>query len=77
MLYWLPDFKFQKSEGVPPALTVSRAQLLLPFPRYTSVALSNADTGSARYYSFYFRAQRRFASGLSLPGILYLVTQFG
>jgi hypothetical protein len=46
--------------------TVSRAQLLLPFPQYTSVTLSNRDTGSARYYSFYFRAQRRYANGLSL-----------
>ena len=46
--------------------TVSRAQLLLPFPQYTSVALANADTAGSRYYSFYFRAERRFANGLSL-----------
>lgn len=46
--------------------TVPRSQLLLPFPEYTSITLANADTGSARYYSFYFRAQRRFANGLSL-----------
>ena len=46
--------------------TVSRAQLLLPFPQYTSVALYNSDTGLAYYYAGYFRAQRRFASGLSV-----------
>jgi hypothetical protein len=46
--------------------TVSQAQLLLPYPQYTSVALQNADAGSARYYSFYFRGERRFSNGLSL-----------
>ncbi len=46
--------------------TISPIQLLLPFPEYTSVALTNGDTGAARYYSFYFRAQRRFSHGLSL-----------
>ena len=45
---------------------VSRAQLLLPFPQYTSVTLSNSDTGSARYYAAYFRVQRRLQNGLTL-----------
>lgn len=45
---------------------VTRAQLLLPFPQYTSVTLANSNTGSARYYSAYFRAERRFSYGLSL-----------
>ncbi|MBV9771008.1 MAG: TonB-dependent receptor [Bryobacterales bacterium] len=45
---------------------VTEAQLLLPYPQYTSLQLSNNDSGSARYYSFYFRAQRRFAHGISL-----------
>ncbi len=45
---------------------VSRAQLLLPFPQYTSVTLSNSDTGSGRYYAAYFRVQRRLANGLTL-----------
>jgi len=45
--------------------TVTRAQLLLPFPQYTSVALADADTGTSLYYAFYFRAERRFANGLS------------
>jgi hypothetical protein len=45
---------------------VSRAQLLLPFPQYTSVTLNNSDTGSAYYYAWYFRADRRFRNGLTL-----------
>ena len=46
--------------------TISPVQLLLPFPQYTSVALSTSGTAAARYYSFYFRGQRRFANGISL-----------
>jgi trimeric autotransporter adhesin len=46
--------------------SVNRLQLLLPFPQYTSVLLSNSDTGGSRYYSFYFRAQRKFANGLTV-----------
>jgi len=45
---------------------VSPVQLLLPYPEYTSVSLSDSGTASARYYSFYFRANRRFANGISL-----------
>jgi trimeric autotransporter adhesin len=46
--------------------TVSREQLLLPFPQYTSVSLNNNDTGRAIYYSAYIRGQRRLAKGLTL-----------
>jgi hypothetical protein len=46
--------------------SVSRAQLLLPYPQYTSVALADSDTASNRYYAFFIRAERRFANGLSL-----------
>jgi hypothetical protein len=45
---------------------VSQAQLLLPFPQYTSVSVSNASTAAALYYSFYVRAERRFSNGLSI-----------
>ena len=51
------------SVGTP---TISALQLLLPYPQYTSLTLANSDAGSARYYSFYIRAQRRFSNGLSL-----------
>lgn len=46
--------------------TVDRLQLLLPYPQYTSVSLSNANTAASIYYSFYVRAQRRYANGLTL-----------
>jgi trimeric autotransporter adhesin len=46
--------------------TVSALQLLLPYPQYTSVSLSNANTAASIYYSFYVRAQRRYANGLTL-----------
>jgi hypothetical protein len=45
---------------------VTQAQLLLPFPQYTSVSVSNASTAAALYYSFYVRAERRFSNGLSI-----------
>src|SRR5579883_767148 len=46
--------------------TISQAQLLSPFPQYTSVTLQNSDSAASRYYSFYIRGERRFANGLSL-----------
>ncbi|HYA18415.1 MAG TPA: TonB-dependent receptor [Bryobacteraceae bacterium] len=46
--------------------TVSRLQLLLPFPQYTSVALANSGTAASIYYAFYLRAQKKLSNGLSL-----------
>jgi trimeric autotransporter adhesin len=46
--------------------TISRAQLLLPFPQYTSVTLANSDSGSAYYYAAYVRGDRRLRNGLTL-----------
>lgn len=46
--------------------TIPRAQLLMPFPQFTSVALSNYGAAGARYYSFYVRGERRYNNGLSL-----------
>jgi hypothetical protein len=40
--------------------------LLFPFPQYTSVSVSNADTAASIYYSFYARAERRFSNGLMI-----------
>ncbi|HEX4135106.1 MAG TPA: carboxypeptidase-like regulatory domain-containing protein [Bryobacteraceae bacterium] len=45
---------------------VSQLQLLLPYPQYTSVSVSNASTAASLYYSFYVRAERRFSNGLSI-----------
>ncbi|QOY88117.1 carboxypeptidase-like regulatory domain-containing protein [Paludibaculum fermentans] len=45
---------------------ISRNQLLRPFPQFTSVTLNSSGTGTSRYYSYYFRAERRLSQGLSL-----------
>ena len=46
--------------------TITRSQLLMPFPQFTSVTINSSDTNSSRYTAAYFRAQRRFSSGFSL-----------
>jgi hypothetical protein len=48
------------------ASTTTQAQLLLPFPEFGSVTLSNTDQGHALYYSFYAKAQKRLGHGLNL-----------
>ena len=45
---------------------VSALQLLLPFPQYTSVSVSNANTAASYLLLFYVRAERRFSNGLSM-----------
>lgn len=48
--------------------TVSRTQLLRPFPQYTSLAYSRplANMGDARYDALQMKIQKRFTRGLSL-----------
>ncbi|WP_051669525.1 carboxypeptidase-like regulatory domain-containing protein [Bryobacter aggregatus] len=46
--------------------TVQRNQLLRPFPQFTSVTLNSSGNAASRYYSYYFRGERRFAKGLSI-----------
>src|SRR4029077_7632056 len=48
------------------AATTTQAQLLLPFPEFGSVSLSNTDLGHGLYYSFYAKAQKRMGHGLNL-----------
>ena len=45
--------------------TVSRSQLLKPFPQYTRVQIQDSDFGQARYHSIYVKLQRRMAQGLT------------
>lgn len=45
--------------------TISRSQLLRPFPQFTSVTLGNSDTNRAAYHAMYFKIQRRFSMGLT------------
>lgn len=46
--------------------TITRSQLLRPFPQFTSVTLSNSDTNRALYHAAYVKIQRRFAQGLTV-----------
>jgi hypothetical protein len=48
------------------AATTTQSQLLLPFPEFGSVSLSNTDQGHAIYYSAYVKAQKRMGHGLNL-----------
>lgn len=52
--------------GVVASATVQQLQLLRPFPQFSSVNMSMGNSNHARYDSFVIRAQKRFASGLSL-----------
>ncbi|HEX4277388.1 MAG TPA: carboxypeptidase-like regulatory domain-containing protein [Bryobacteraceae bacterium] len=45
---------------------VSRVQLLLPWPQFTSVSVSNSNTAASLYYSLYVRGERRFSNGLGI-----------
>jgi hypothetical protein len=48
------------------AATTTQAQLLLPFPEFGSVNITNTDRGHALYYSFYAKVQKRMGHGLNL-----------
>ncbi len=47
--------------------TVSRSQLLRPYPQYTGITY-NDPSGSSIYHSLQTRVERRFGSGFSLQG---------
>jgi hypothetical protein len=51
--------------GVIGTPTVQRSQLLLPFPTYGSINQLFDDNNKAKYYSFVFKAQKRFSHGLT------------
>jgi hypothetical protein len=46
--------------------TISRSQLLRPFPQFTSVSLGNSDTNRAQYHALYIKGQRRFSQGMTV-----------
>lgn len=45
--------------------TIARAQLLRPFPRFTTVTLYRNNTGHSTYHSFQSRIEKRFSRGLT------------
>jgi hypothetical protein len=46
--------------------TITRSQLLKPFPYYTTVTVRNPHLGSSIYHAFLVSVEKRLASGLSL-----------
>ncbi|MES1257707.1 MAG: carboxypeptidase regulatory-like domain-containing protein [Acidobacteriota bacterium] len=46
--------------------TISRSQLLLPYPQFTSVTLLSSDTNKSSYNSAHLKLQRRFAQGMTV-----------
>jgi hypothetical protein len=46
--------------------TISRSQLLLPFPQFTGVTVNGSDTNHSRYDALYAKVQRRFSAGMTL-----------
>jgi hypothetical protein len=48
--------------------TVTRGQLLRPFPQFTGVTAQSLPLGSSRYDAAQFKVTKRFASGFSLTG---------
>ncbi len=49
----------------PGAPTLARAQLLRPFPRFTTVTLYRNNIGHSTYHSFQSRVEKRFSGGLT------------
>jgi hypothetical protein len=45
--------------------TISRAQLLMPFPRFTTVSFFRNNVGNTNYHSLQARLEKRFAGSLS------------
>jgi opacity protein-like surface antigen len=50
------------------APTIARAQLLRPFPRFTTVTLYRNNVGHSTYHSFQSRVEKRFSRGLTFTG---------
>src|SRR5439155_3635079 len=46
--------------------TISRSQLLLPYPQFSSVTLLSSDTNKSSYNSLHAKVQRRFAQGMTV-----------
>jgi hypothetical protein len=58
------------SGGVIGTANVQRSQLLLPYPAYGVINKLFADANKAKYYSFVFKAQKRFSKGLTFLSTL-------
>jgi hypothetical protein len=46
--------------------SITRGQLLRPFPQFTAVSFNQNDAGSSTYHAFQARIEKRFAQGLTI-----------
>jgi outer membrane receptor protein involved in Fe transport len=58
----------QITTGTLASATVTRAQLLRPYPHYLSVVSTNAPFASSNYHALMASLQRRFSKGLTVNG---------
>jgi len=61
-------FAGQITTGTLAAATVTRAQLLRPYPHFLSIVSANAAFASSSYHAAIASLQRRFSQGLTLNG---------
>jgi Carboxypeptidase regulatory-like domain len=65
----LPNpFYGQISSGILSNPTVSRAQLLRPFPQFDGVSAVNSTWGSSIYHALEIKVERRYSKGLTITG---------
>jgi hypothetical protein len=56
------------SAGTLGLATVTRAQLLRPYPQYQNIGNSAPDVGNSTYHSMQMRVEKRFSSGGTITG---------
>ena len=56
------------ASGILSKPTVSRAQLLRPFPQFDNVTSVNADWASSIYHALEAKVEKRYAEGLTITG---------
>lgn len=61
-------FYGQIAVGTLAAKTVSRAQLLRPYPQFQAVTSRNAPWASSNYHALQMKVEKRYAKGLTLMG---------
>lgn len=58
----------QVTSGILAQRTVSRAQLLRPFPQFDGITSVNNSWASSRYHALQMKAEKRYAKGITILG---------